>query len=90
MREEPIYDSIAELVEAVQEGNFDPEHIQIVVDNDYSEAFIDNPDNFDNNHPEAIIDDDFVDMQILARDEQLPRGTLRQVLDLFNFNVEKP
>lgn len=90
MREEPIYDSISKVVEDVENGEINPENVRIIVDNDYTQAFIDDPSNFDDDHPEAIVDDEFVDMQILAKDEQLPRGTLKDVLSIFNFDVSGP
>lgn len=90
MREEPIYDSISEVVEDVENGEINPKNIRIIVDNDYTQAFIDDLSNFDDDYPEAIVDDEFVDMQILAKDEQLPRGTLKDVLSIFNFDVSGP
>lgn len=87
---DPIYDSISELVCAVKENDLNPENIKITVDNDYSEAFIDDPDNFKDSYPESIVDDESVDMQILARDENLPRSTLEEILEVFDFNVSPP
>lgn len=59
------------------------------IDNDYSEAVRENPEDFDEEYPDSIVDDDFVDIQLLATDEKLPYATLMNILEVLGIETKR-
>lgn len=90
MDETPIYDSIEEVVQKIQNGEIDGDEVTVHIDNDYSEAIRENPEDFDEEYPDSIVDDGFVHIQVLATDEKLPYATLIDVLKVLGIETKRP
>lgn len=88
--EETVYDSFGELVEAAENGEVNPSEVRIVIDNDYVQAYLDNPDLEEVENMSTIPNEDDWDVQFLAYSDTLPRSVLIEVFETLGFNAERP
>lgn len=73
--ETPIYDSLGDVVQAIEDGELDKEEVTVRIDNDFVQTYRDDPETFNHDYPDAIISE--IDQQVLSNDDQLPRGVLQ-------------